>query len=315
MRFEQNFFALDTQHLPESLTILQNKYPKFLPDYFHNILGIPFDSSGNNSPEVMSAVTRFIRDYRPVKDSSDKIFKDFQKWEDQIRRGLQFVKYYFPGYNVSQDIITFIGPFDAFFSTSFGIQGDVLTGNGMGVGLQLHLGKDFSFYRSEMGQELYPAYISENFDPEHIVINCMHNVVDDLFPPGKNSPSLIGQMVASGKKYFLLSKFLPGLKDDALLGYTGDQAKGVHKNEAVIWDFFLNNDLLNNTDQNIIKNYVGPGPKTQEFGDGSPGNIGSFSGLQIVRKYMEKFPQTTLQELMNMPDREVYEKSKYKPKL
>lgn len=314
-RFERDFFALDTSHLSQSLTDLQNQYPKFLPDYFHNILGLPYDSAGNNNPEVLMAITRFIDDYSAVKDSAEKIFKNFDKWEQQIRRGLQYVKYYFPAYKADQTVITFIGPFDAFFATSYGIQGDVLTSEGPGVGLQLHLGKNFSFYKSPAGQELYPAYISENFDPAHIVINCMRNIVDDLFAPQRRPSSLIEEMVSAGRRYFLLTRFLPDVPDALLFGYTPLQMKGAKKNEAVIWDFFLNNDLLNITDQNIIKNYVGPGPKTQEFGEGSPGDIGSFAGLQIVRKYMEKFPETKLQELMTLPPRQIYDQSRYKPKL
>lgn len=313
-RFDQDFFALDTQNISQGIEKLRQKYPGFLPDYFHNILALPLDSALQNDGEVAAALRQFIRDYQPVKDSSDKIFKDFSKWQKQIHNGLQHVKYYFPAYKLPDHVITFIGPFDAFFATSYGIQGDVLTEEGLGIGLQLHLGSDFSFFKSETGQELYPSYISATFDPEHIAIDAMRNIADDLFPPAHLPSSLIEQIVTSGRKYYLLTRFLPQVKDNLILGYTTEQMKGAIKNEAMIWDFFLNNDLLNNSDQNIIKNYVGPAPKTQEFGEGSPGNIGSFSGLQMVRKFMDKFPETTLQELMAMPPREIYERSRYKPK-
>lgn len=313
-RFDQDFFAIDTSQLVLSIQKLRVNYPGFMPDYFHNVLGLPLDSTITDDHEVAVAIKHFLHDYAQVKDSVEMIFKDFDPWRKQIMHGLQFVKYYFPDYHLPANIITFVGPFDAFFATSFGIQGDVLTQEGLGVGLQLHLGKDFSFFQSETGQELYPAYISQNFDPDHISVNCMRNIADDLFPSSQKSFSLIEQIVTSGRKYFLLTKFLPGVKDALIMSYTKEQMKGVYKNEAVIWDFFLNNDLLNNGDQNIIKNYVGPSPKTQEFGEGSPGNLGSFSGLQIVRKFMKKFPETTLTELMKMPPRDIYEQSKYKPK-
>jgi hypothetical protein len=71
---------------------------------------------------------------------------------------------------------------------------------------------------------------------------------------------------------------------------------------------------LNKTDQNIVQNYIGESPKTQELGEDAPGNIGTFSGLQIVKKFMEKYPETSLSELMKMGVREIYEKSKYKPR-
>ena len=46
-------------------------------------------------------------------------------------------------------VITFIGPINANFETSFGTQGDILTPEALGVGLQLHLGKNFSLYKSQ----------------------------------------------------------------------------------------------------------------------------------------------------------------------
>lgn len=313
-RFEQDFFGMDTVHFSKSINLLREKYPGFLPEYFHNVLGLPFDSHVDDSGEVPMAVKRFLHDYMPVKDSTDKVFRNFDKWENQIHDGLQFVKYYFPNYKVPSEVITFIGPFDAFFATSFGIQGDVLTQEGLGVGLQLHLGKNFSFFKSETGQELYPEYISSTFDPDYIAIDCIRNIVDDLFPPEHLSSSLIEQMVNNGKRYYLLSKFMPRTREELLMGYTPEQLKAAYKNEAIIWDFFLNNNLLNTTDQNIIKNYIGQAPKTQEFGEGSPGNLGSFAGLQIVKKFIEKFPETTLPQLMAMPPRQLYEQSKYKPR-
>lgn len=313
-RFDQDFFAIDTQNLAESLKNLSSAYPAFLGDYITNVLGLPVDSVSNIEGDLAAAIKLFIADYKLVKDSSDKVFKDFRKWQQQITNGLKHVKYYFPDYKLPENVITFIGPFDAFFATSFGIQGDVLTEEGLGVGLQLHLGKDFSFFKTETGRELYPEYLAETFTPDHIAVNCMKNIIDDLFPPAHLSQPLIEQMVNAGRKYYLLTRFLPKAKEEDLLGYTPEQMKSVHKNEAVIWDFFLNTDLLNSSEHDITKNYIGPAPKTQEFGEGSPGNIGSFSGLQIVRKYMNKFPETTLRELMEMPPREVYERSKYKPR-
>ena len=122
-------------------------------------------------------------------------------------------------------------------------------------------------------------------------------------------------MVEKGKRMYLLTKFLPYTPEYICFGYTEKQLKDSYTNEAVIWDFFLNNELLYNSEQNIIKNYIGESPKTQELGEDSPGNIGTFTGLQIVKKYMEKFPATTLAELMKIAAGEIYSKAKYKPRI
>lgn len=313
-RFDQDFFAIDTANIAASMQQLLKKYPRFTSDFVENILGLDMDSLliPFNMQDI--AVRLFLHDYRPMKDSADEVFKNFNRENDEIKQGLQFVKYYFPAYKLPQLVITFIGPINANFETSFGTQGDILTSEGLGIGLQLHLGKNFSFYQSPEGQEQYPAFLSNNFDPQHIPVNAMRTIVDDMFPDGSRGKALIEQMVEKGKRLYLLTKFLPHTPEYVSIGYTEKQLKDSYKNEAVIWDFFLNNDLLNNAEQNIVKNYVGEGPKTQELGEDSPGNIGTFAGLQVVKKYMEKYPETKLQELMKLDAREIYSNSKYKPR-
>jgi len=71
--------------------------------------------------------------------------------------------------------------------------------------------------------------------------------------------------------------------------------------------------LLQVTDKNILKNYIDEGPKTQELGEGAPGNIGSFVGWQVVKKYIQKKPVTTLQQLMNTDSEIIFQEVKYKP--
>ena len=314
-RFEKDFFAMDTTKVAGSMKSILQKYPDFLPLFTQNILGLDLDSlliPGNKEDE---AIRMFIHDYMPLKDSAEMLYRDFEDQTKSIEKGLQFVKYYFPQYKITQSVITFLGPINANFETSFGVQGDVLTAKSFGIGLQLHMGKYFSFYRSTQGLEEYPDFLSNNFDKEHIPVNCMRNIVDDLFPKSVKGAALIEQMVDRGRRMYLLTKFLPYTPEYLCMGYTKKQMNDAEKNEAVIWDFFLNNNLLNKTDDNIVQNYIGESPKTAELGEDAPGNIGTFSGLQIVKKFMELYPETTLAALMKINPREIYDKSKYKPRI
>ncbi len=314
-RFEKDFFAMDTTKVAESMKVVLQKYPDFLPLFTANILGLDLDSLLLPGNKEDAAIRMFIHDYTPLKDSAELLYNSFDKETKSIEQGLKFVKYYFPQYKIPQSIITFIGPINANFETSFGVQGDVLTTKSLGIGLQLHMGKYFSFYRSTEGLEEYPDFLSNNFDKEHIPVNCMRNIVDDLFPRKVKGAALIEQMVDRGRRMYLLTRFLPNTPEYECMGYTKKQMDDAEKNEAVIWDFFLNNNLLNKTDDNIVQNYIGESPKTEELGEGAPGNIGTFSGLQIVKKFMELNPETNLAELMKTDPREIYDKSKYKPRI
>lgn len=302
-RFEKDFFSIDSNNILNEIQRLQITYPHFINDFTSQILGF---TSSTPPDSLTKYFNLFIRDYRFVKDSADKLFTDFDPQIKEIKKGFQFVKYYFPTYKLPNKVITFIGPFDGY--------SDVLTSDALAVGLQLHMGNNFSFYSSAVGQELFPDYIKQKFTPEYIPVNCIKNIIDDMFPDKSSGKALIEQMVEKGKRIYLLDKFLPYTPEYLKVGYKEDQLKDCYSHEAVIWDFFLNNDLLNNTDQNIIKNYIGESPKTQELGEGSPGNIGAFSGYQIVKKYVSKNSKITLEELMKADARKIYNQSKYKPR-
>jgi hypothetical protein len=136
-----------------------------------------------------------------------------------------------------------------------------------------------------------------------------------MYPAKLSIKSLIELMVERGKRLYLLDKLLPDLPEYIKINYTAKQMEDAYKNEAVIWDFFLRNDLLNNEEQNITKNYIGESPKTQELGEDAPGNLGSFSGWQIVKKFMSKNADVPLDSLMKIEPREVYDLAKYKPRI
>lgn len=301
-RFEKKLFDTAAVNLTSYLQQLQHDDPVFINDFLRNILNadpaLPIDSTA-------SYVNGFIKAYRPVYDSAEKIFNDFSPYEKQVKEGLQFVKYYFPNYKLPEKIITYIGPADGY--------GDILSEEGLLVGLHHHLGKNFQLYKTEMIQNYYPEYISRRFEPDYIPINCIKNIVNDMYPEKGDDKPLVNQMIEKGKRLYLLKKFLPRTDEYKLIGYTNEQLKDCYKHEAAIWDLFIKNSYLQVNDKNIIKNYIDEGPKTQELGEDAPGNIGSFAGWQIVKKYMEKNPATTLQQLMALDDEVIFQSAKYKP--
>ncbi len=306
-RFEKDFFKLDTAKPLEFLGALQSKYSYFFNDFTEKILGI--EGNGNAG----AAISSFLLSYNGVYDSTQLLFADFSKYESEIKKGLQFVKYYFPDYKLPAKIITFIGPLDASYKTSFGLQGDVLTNNAIAIGLQLHMGSNFSFYSSEQGMQLYPSYISKNFEPATIAVNALRNIVDDLYPEKMEDKPLVQQMVEKGKRLYLLHKFLPAVDEYRLIGYSAAQMKQCYEHEKEIWSMFAQNNTLQSADENVIKNYIGESPKTQELGDASPGNIGAFTGWQIVKKYMKENEKITVQQLVNMDADALFQAAKYKP--
>ncbi|MBX2923920.1 MAG: hypothetical protein KF746_17105 [Chitinophagaceae bacterium] len=310
-RFEQDFFSIDTNNIPASLPALHQKYPLFLADFVQNILGLSIAGDGAVSD---SAIKMFLRDYRMVKDTADKVFKNFSAIQQDIEQGIRFARFYFPAYHAPEKLITFIGPLDAVFQTPMGKTGDVITQDALAAGLQLHLGKDASLYQGQTAQSIFPKYVSRKFEPPYIAVNCMKNIVDDIFPVNPNDKTLLDLMVDKGKRLYLLDQFLPRTADSLKTGYTQAQLQGCYKNEGFIWSFLVQNDLIYNSDPLRIQSYVEEGPYTQELGEGSPGHISLFIGWQIIKKYMERFPDTPPEKLLELDARQILQDSKYKPR-
>ncbi len=305
-RFEKDFFQLDSLHFAAALDQLQANYPSFGENFLTTILNVDPQWSADS---ISNYVRGFEKAYQPIYDSSEQVFKDFTPYEAAIKKGLQFVKYYFPKYQTPEKIITYIGPADGF--------GDILSDDAIIIGLHHHLGNQFSLYKSSLVQQVYPDYINRFFDPAHIAVNCMKNIVLDLYPERMDDKTLVQQMIEKGKRLYLLQHFLPNTQEYMLIGYSNEQMKGCNKNEKAIWDLFIKNNLLQSIDNNLIKNYIGDSPKTQELADEegqfAPGNIGSFAGWQIVKKYMHKNPTISLPQLMGMDNDVIFNEAKYKP--
>lgn len=300
--FEKDLFNLDTVNYSANLEKLIAQYPSFGENFVSTVLGADPQWS---SDSVALYVKGFTQAYKKIYDTSLLVFKDFAPYEAEIKKGLQFIKYYFPAYKIPDKIITYIGPLNGY--------GDILSDDALVIGLHLHLGKNFSLYQSELVQQTYPDYISRRFEPEYIAVNCIKNIVLDMYPEKLEEKTLVQQMVEKGKRLYLLSKFAPKTEEEKLIGYTKEQLTEAYKHEKNIWDLFVQNNLLQTIDENLIKNYIGESPKTQELGDASPGNIGSFAGWQIVKKYIEKNPELTLQKLMTTDNDIIFQAAKYKP--
>ena len=301
-RFEKKLFDTTSPSLTSYLQQLQNSDPAFTNIFIYQILGAdpkwPADTTA-------AYVNTFVNSYRHVFNDAEKIFSDFSKYENDIKKTMQYVKHYFPAYKVPGKLITYIGPADG--------EGDGIGDSAIIVGLHYHLGKDNPIYKSSIVQTIYPDYITMTFEPDFIPVNIAKQVVNDIYPETESDKPLVNQMVAKGKRLYILNKFLPTTAAYKLIGYTEQQMQECDKNESRIWDMFVKANLLQSLDKNMMKRYVEEGPKTEELGEGAPGNIGSYTGWQIVKKYMDKKPETTLEQLIKLDEETIFQEAKYKP--
>jgi hypothetical protein len=312
-RFDQAFFKLDSNNLAQSLAALQKEYPQFLPLFVGNVLGLgPLNDTNQLAYE---GTKQFLQLNRTVYDTSTIVHNNLSRLQEEVEKGFQYVKYYYPQYKVPELVAT-VGPMDALAPMS----NQVLTPNYIGEGfiavsLQFYLGQAYSIY-NDAGyvSSVAPQYRSKRFSKEYMASDLFALVIDDMYPDSSNRFPLIERFIEKGKRLELLHLFLPQKHDTILTGYTNAQLNWCKENERSIFNFFTQQNLLYERDPALTQNFTNEGPFTQGMPEQSPGNIGAFVGWQIVRSYMKKKENLKPDELIKTPAKQIFEEAGYRPK-
>jgi gliding motility-associated lipoprotein GldB len=302
-RFDEDLVKTDTNQVAPALQQLYNRYPLFLPAYVKHIMEFgAFTDSSRHIPQQMRLLLT-NKDFRYLQQAVQTKFPDLHWLEQDLAQGFRYMKYYFPQFKVPQ-VVTFI--------SAIGNYGAITVDTLLGVGLDMYMGNDFPVYANLPD---YPVYMVRRFSKEYITTNSMQAIAQNMFPQAGANAKVVEQLVAAGKQQYFLDQVLPETPDTIRIGYTKKQLEWCDDNEQMIWQYFIQNELLYKTDWQEAMHFMGDGPSTQGMPEGSPGRIGYFVGRQIVRKYMERHPEVTLQQLMENKDLlGIFSESKYRPK-
>jgi len=124
-------------------------------------------------------------------------------------------------------------------------------------------------------------------------------------------------MIYSGKIMYFMDQILPKVPDSLKIGYTSKQVEWCIKFQSDIWASFLEQNLLYETDNQKIQTYFNEAPFTPGMGqqNESAPKLGIWTGWQIVKQYMRKHSDITLQQLMALNDAQnILNESGYHPK-
>jgi hypothetical protein len=308
IRFDQDFFSMDTAHIEPALNRLHQKYPAFLPLYFEFLTPVNFMVT-QNGKTYAAAVNQFYQYIKPLYDSAQKKTGNLDAVKKGFEDNLRYVQYYFPNYRLPS-IFTTVESLNP--EEPQEIYGTALYHDTLIISLQMFLGKDFSQYDPTQ----YFDYIRRRFEPEYIVPNSIRAIALALYPDSSQDASLIEQFIEKGKQWWLLDHLEPNTPDSLKTFFTGEQLQWCRENEGNIWSTILrNNTDLYTHDKESIQGYLGEAPFTQDMPhETSPGNIGQWIGWQIVRKFASRHSSLTLHEVLATPAKQIFQEAAYKPK-
>ena len=279
-----------------SLDSLQKEFGYFWQVYRQNILSFPRDSSFADALRSFQQDSNYQKVYADVKYT----FADFENYEQELTAVIQRYNHHFPSRIVPR-VVTFYGAFNYPIANTDSI---------IGIGLEMFLGKESDYYQKLVDK--YPSYMHQQFGPNYMTALAIRGWLETEYPTIQQN--FLSQMVQKGRLQYVLAQLLPKTPDSVLMGYTKSQIEWCEKSEFSIWQFFIQENLLyTNKHEQIIK-YLHPAPFSGRMPKDSPGRVAVWTGWQIVKAYMDRYPSTSLEDLMAIPDAQLLlNESKYKP--
>lgn len=229
-----------------------------------------------------------------------KTFSDFSTEKKELKSLFQHVKYYFPKFS-PPNVLTLTSDVDY---RSRVIYADTL----VVIGLDNYLGENHRFYES------FSEYLRFSFDKKYLPTDVALSISEVIIPRERNL-TLLDAMIYEGKLLYLAQKFLPKTSETVLLKYPPKKYDWAVANEAEIWRYFIQNQLLYDTDKKTLDRFISLAPFSKfymEHDTESPGGIGRFIGLHIVHSFMKKHPDD-LEKMLRTPSEELFKKAHYKP--
>ena len=257
---------------------------------------------GNQYPDS------FVVDYLQRVNTSggiDTIYKecketygDFGKWIKEFEDAFSLLNYYFPK-EKSRSIATFIP----------GLMRDLhIDDSTVVIGIDYFLGPKATFRPQNFN------YINKRYIPEAIVPMSMVFLSTKYNLSEFADKSLLAEMLYYGKSFYFSKKMLPCVADSLIIGYSKEEWKGSEKHTKDIWSYFVEKELLFETNHVEKKRYIEERPAVTEIGNKCPGRIGQWLGWKIIKAYAENNPDISLAEIMAEKDsKKILEYSKFKP--
>ena len=282
-RFDKMFHLASADDIPE----LKKTYPFLFPSKFNDSVWIKRQKDSLQLLLLENVEQKFVS-MAPLEDDLEYLFKH--------------LKYYFPK-TPTPMVIGVINNVDYQSKT-------IYTDSLLLISLDTYLGTDHHLY------EGIPQYVRQEMDDKFLTSHVASKFAAKKIPPTKDR-SLLSQMIYFGKQVYLKEWVLPQSSDAQKMGYTDEQIQWVIDNEVYMWQYFVQKQLLYNTDPSLAQRFIEPAPFSKfylEIDNESPGSVGVWMGWQIIKSFMNRYPDTEINALLNLPAQTLFSKSNYKPK-
>lgn len=283
-----NYLNSPSQELTKSLI---DNYPHTLPALAQTI-----NSNNTNVLEVLQTYFSHPTLIHLYKDALIK-FENLENYENALTAMSSIAEKEFGRVDLPQ------------FSTHIsGLkENTIYINNTISLSIDKYMGSDYpgykGYFRPHQLQQMQPKMIVRDMTKAWLMA--------DYVKTENTNGDMLSEIIEHGKLLYALSVLLPTYTEHDLIGYTDQEYNWCTNNHKRLWDAIIKQNHLYTTDRHIIYRYFDEAPNTKAAIKGTPGQIGSWIGLQIVKQYAKESKQN-LKAIIRADDRTILKESKYK---
>jgi hypothetical protein len=285
--------AYDTAQIPA----LRRSYGPFLEYFSAGLIAIG-NSSGAEYARLLGDFAR-----SPIVETAyhevDAVFPDEKMLNEALTGGFKHLSYYFPDMLIPR-VYAYVSGFN---------EAVMLTDSVVGVGIDRFLGDTCTLY----DQLDFPKYQQRNMHPGRIPVVCLQAwLASEYLPEDNGEGNFLHQMMYEGKLLYVTRKCFPKAADTLIFGFASSQLAWCEHNEAGIWEYLLENQLLYINNQFTIRKFTEEAPFTSAFTPEAPGRAVNWLAYRIVEKYMKR-NKVSFSGLMRCDAQVILKEARYNP--
>lgn len=285
-RYEQALFSQDLNE--ERIKELQQNYPLFLGN-------LPLEDNQKQQLE------NYVKDpyLQKIYDETQKKFPDFNEENAKLSHAFEHIKYYFPSFQ-----------YPKIYSYISGSQEEAYYQDHIVI---FSVDRYFGFGHESYNMAGIPKYIQAQMKPKYIERDIIDAIASFYIREPVADASIISHMIYQGKKIYFIKSMLPNITDEVLFAQTEHHLKWLEDKRKNLWRYYIENELLYQSDYETYKKFIADAPFTSVLGDDSAPKTGRWLGYHIVLSFM-KNNELSLSEMIQLKgDQEFLNRSKYKP--
>lgn len=298
-RFDKDFHSYLANPTEEQYTILRTKYPNFVKAF--GVVTVNLQDEELDNPVLFKQLMEpYFSNAALSKIYADALtlFSDLSTYELELTKANDLIKTYFIGKELPGLSIHVSG-----FKANTIVLDSIIS-----VSTDKYLGKDYSGYKT-----FFESYQTIQMQPKYIVRDFLKAWLMSEFRETNQRKDLLSEMIYQGKILYALNELLPEWDESDILGYTEQQQEWCEEHAKDIWKMTIDHNYLFNSDSQVIQKYMEDAPYTAIISTESPGRVGLWLGLQIIKNYAKNTGHDLQSILLENNNQLLLKSAKYNP--